>query len=720
MTPVDDDDDKTKVLPNNKVQTEDDASAAVINEATIVKPTVKQAKGKTPPPRTTESPETKQSTETKQPKSKKEETKNTSDTAATRVNPEDSRPTVKGAEAERALTRISQAFEKEDSSQGFTKARKDADRALKDNKIILNKRFVLDSTIGAGGMGTVYKARDLRKVEANDLNPDVAVKVLNADFQNHPDAFVTLQREASRSHILSHPNIVTVHDFDRDGDVIYMTMELLKGQGLDELLRDHKDTGLPIDQALHIISDFCVALAYAHKNNIIHSDFKPGNIFVTEDSAKILDFGIARITSDSSVEDNFDAGSLGALTPAYASLEMINREPPDARDDVYAAAIIAYELLTGRHPYEKKSADKALAEKLAPKPIENISSRQWKAIEAGLRLRRDERTASIEQFLNDLTLVRKVPFFKIASVVLLGVIGWFSYNYFFAPDKFSTVIEQTLVTGEQCFQNRDFACAIDSAKAVVKISPQHKSALDLRQRAESEQRLAKLAELSAAVEKCLNIDHDLNCANTNLKAIKQLAPKADNIASLQQQIDVEKQALFIQAGLERAQRCVTQKDYACAIEQTSEILTRDPQHEAALALRQQAQTVQQLQQQLEEQKNLAYESSMKEAKNCFKKHNYSCSIKAVESALINKPGDTSADQLLQRSQFSQQQQADDLKKAKDMLQKGQNCFKAGNYSCTIAKSESALELVPNYKPALALKKRARETEKKLKNSFNIN
>ena len=127
-----------------------------------------------------------------------------------------------------ALTQISQIAYTDKKSQGFMKAQADADQALADNKIILNDRFVLENTLGAGGMGTVYKAQDLRKVEARDNNPYVAAKILNADFKNHPDAFVTLQREASRSHLLSHPNIVTVHDFDRDGDTIYMTMELMK------------------------------------------------------------------------------------------------------------------------------------------------------------------------------------------------------------------------------------------------------------------------------------------------------------------------------------------------------------------------------------------------------------------------------------------------------------------------------------------------------------
>ncbi|HMU67582.1 MAG TPA: hypothetical protein PKE57_10560, partial [Cellvibrionaceae bacterium] len=97
-------------------------------------------------------------------------------------------------------------------SSGFAKARALAQSTLASNGTLLKKRFVLEDVLGSGGMGTVYKTRDLRKVEAEDPNPYIATKVLNQDFKHHPDAFVTLQQEAAKSHTLAHPNIVTVHD----------------------------------------------------------------------------------------------------------------------------------------------------------------------------------------------------------------------------------------------------------------------------------------------------------------------------------------------------------------------------------------------------------------------------------------------------------------------------------------------------------------------------
>ena len=206
---------------------------------------------------------------------------------------------------------------------------------------LLKNRFLLDEILGRGGMGVVYRAIDLRKVEAEDPSPFVAAKVLNESFKNHPDAFITLQQETVKSQELAHPNIVTVHDFDRDGNTIYMTMELLEGTPLDGLLRAYKDIGLEQNHAIKIFDDLCAGLAYAHDRQLIHSDFKPGNIYITSsDTAKVLDFGIARAASSEKKGSHFDPGQLGALTPTYASLEMLLGEEPHYSDDVFALACV--------------------------------------------------------------------------------------------------------------------------------------------------------------------------------------------------------------------------------------------------------------------------------------------------------------------------------------------------------------------------------------------
>ncbi|USD21842.1 bifunctional serine/threonine-protein kinase/formylglycine-generating enzyme family protein [Microbulbifer variabilis] len=273
-------------------------------------------------------------------------------------------------------------------------------------KTVIKGRFELDKLLGVGGMGAVYKALDRRKLEANDSEPYVAIKLLNDDFQKHPDAFISLQREARKSQTLAHPNIVTVYDFDRDGDRVFMTMEFLEGAPLDKLLREHADVGLEPEKARSVFSDISLALIYAHSHKIVHSDFKPGNIFVTsKKGAKVFDFGIARAVSEGGIANKtgettvFDAGSLGALTPAYASYEMLKGGEPAPSDDVYALGCVAYELFCGRHPYDKVPADKALEKKLRPKRIRGLNRREWRALEAALQLKREDRTDTVEKFV---------------------------------------------------------------------------------------------------------------------------------------------------------------------------------------------------------------------------------------------------------------------------------------------------------------------------------
>ncbi len=276
---------------------------------------------------------------------------------------------------------------------------------------MLKDRFVLEEVLGVGGMGVVYKAKDLLKVEALDRDPYVAIKVLSEEFKSHPEAFISLQRESRKSQRIAHANIVNVYDFDRDGDTVFMTMEYLDGDPLDELIARYSSTGLPTDDAWEIVQGMADALIHAHAERIIHSDFKPGNVFVTRKGlAKVFDFGIARAVAQvEHLEDNpddktlFDAGNLGALTPAYASLEMLEGEEPDVRDDIYALGCVSYELLTGEHPYNKAPADEAEHQGLKPKRITHIKKNQWRAIEKAIAFRREDRLESVKEFKSQIS-----------------------------------------------------------------------------------------------------------------------------------------------------------------------------------------------------------------------------------------------------------------------------------------------------------------------------
>ena len=172
---------------------------------------------------------------------------------------------------------------------------------------VIKGRFKLIKLLGVGGMGKVFMALDLIKHEAQNKQPYVALKLLTDDFKEHPDSFIILEREASKAQRLAHPNVSTVFDFDREESTgnIYMTMELLSGMELKEYIKKNvpKNVGISFKDSWELIEGLADALGYAHKNNLIHSDFKPGNAFLTEHAItkkqiiKVIDFGIARAGS---------------------------------------------------------------------------------------------------------------------------------------------------------------------------------------------------------------------------------------------------------------------------------------------------------------------------------------------------------------------------------------------------------------------------------------
>ena len=301
---------------------------------------------------------------------------------------------------------------------------------------IIKKRFQLQDQLGEGGMGVVFAARDLLQEEVSHEESLVAIKFLSKGVKGHPEAFRLLQQECKKSQELAHPNIVTVFDFDRDGDIVYLTMQLLKGQSLGAYLSEHEYEAESLKAVEPILSDIVAGLSYAHQQGIVHSDLKPENIFLTEQGAQIIDFGIARAIKQS---DKTNCDVL-ALTPAYASLEMFRGAVPDAKDDLYALACISYQLLAGKHPYDNKSAEIAFNDKLTPKQIDGLGARQWQALLQGLSFDRDERQPSVDEFLQQLLPKRRQPW-KYAAYAASAMAVIFALFFLFKPAE---LVEQDL------------------------------------------------------------------------------------------------------------------------------------------------------------------------------------------------------------------------------------------------------------------------------------
>ena len=284
---------------------------------------------------------------------------------------------------------------------------------------VLNRRFVIEAVLGRGGMGVVYRALDLRKQESGDAEPHVALKVLSGRFRHDPRMATALQRESRKAQSLAHPNVTTVYDFDRDDNLVYITMEEMTGQPLDELIADHPQ-GLPRERAAPIILGAARGLAYAHSKGVVHADFKPSNVFLTKSGdTRILDFGIARaapaawlndaeITREPGEATRFVTGELSALTPGYAALEMFAGLEAHPADDVYALAIVSYKLLTGQHPYQGLPAPEARKRNLAPKRPPGLRRHQWRILRRGLAFQREQALGYIGWEIADARL-RQAP-----------------------------------------------------------------------------------------------------------------------------------------------------------------------------------------------------------------------------------------------------------------------------------------------------------------------
>jgi len=197
---------------------------------------------------------------------------------------------------------------------------------------------ILD-TIGAGGMGLVYRARDTK------LGRDVALKMLPPTLQSDRQALTRFEREARALAALNHPNIVTIYSIEKDNEEHFLTMELVEGKPLDRLVRDE---GMTVDEFETIAVPLADALAAAHASGVIHRDLKPANIAVSDAGrVKVLDFGVALVVHATALTE----GNMTVGTAAYMSPEQITGDELDGRSDIFSLGIIFYELLSGSRPF---------------------------------------------------------------------------------------------------------------------------------------------------------------------------------------------------------------------------------------------------------------------------------------------------------------------------------------------------------------------------------
>ncbi len=264
-------------------------------------------------------------------------------------------------------------------------------------------RYNIIGELGQGAMGTVYKAVDPL------IDRVVAIKTITLSLAlDEKDEYeARFYQEAKAAGRLSHPNIVTIYDVGKSGDVAYIAMEFLQGRELRDILNDGKR--MPVDQVIDIVAQVALGLAYAHEHDIVHRDVKPSNIMVVRDGhVKITDFGIARMASASvRTQTGMVLGS-----PKYMSPEQVMGKLTDQRSDIFSLGVMLYEMLTGQAPFTGENVNAIMYQTLnaVPPPPSTLSAAVPEMLNfivaKALAKDLDDRYQDAKEFANDLKACR--------------------------------------------------------------------------------------------------------------------------------------------------------------------------------------------------------------------------------------------------------------------------------------------------------------------------
>lgn len=224
---------------------------------------------------------------------------------------------------------------------------------------LLNDRYQLLERLGSGGMAEVYRARDVV------LDRYVAIKVLREDYSDNEGFQSQFRLEARAAANLSHPNIVTVHDFGFADHLLYIVMEYIPGKDLKQLIRERGR--FTVQDGIPLLTQACAGIGYAHRAGLVHCDVKPHNMLVAPDGRlKVTDFGIARALATIAPTERTDVvwGS-----PLYFAPEQAAGEAPTPASDVYSLGVVLYEVLSGTPPFTASSADELARLHISARPV---------------------------------------------------------------------------------------------------------------------------------------------------------------------------------------------------------------------------------------------------------------------------------------------------------------------------------------------------------------
>jgi len=279
---------------------------------------------------------------------------------------------------------------------------------------IVDHKYRVEQLLGRGGMGSVYRARDMR------LDRLVALKVVRPDLLGDAEARQRFRREAQVIARLQHPSIVSVFDYGTfDDGGAFLVMELVRGEDLRRVLQ--REGWLDYERALRILAAVCAAMEAAHREGVLHRDLKPENIVLPGGAieAKVLDFGVAKVMREEAADQEAMAADQSGLitaagmivgTPAYMAPEQLHGITPDARTDIFSLGVIAFEMLTGELPFGRGSlADIVLAQARGVPPFpaaQPLPPDLEHAVRAALHADPEQRPPTVRAFAQLLEAMR--------------------------------------------------------------------------------------------------------------------------------------------------------------------------------------------------------------------------------------------------------------------------------------------------------------------------
>ena len=425
-------------------------------------------------------------------------------------------------------------------------------------------KYQVEKVLGRGGMGTVYQARD------PVIHRTVALKTMTPGLADTPELKARFLREAQAAGGLRHHNIVIVYDLGEDRGQPYIAMELIEGQDLEKIIQAR--TPLPVEWKIDVLRQVCEGLAYAHRAGIVHRDVKPANIRVTpEGEVKIMDFGIAHLSSSTMTKGGLVLGTVHYMAP-----EQVDGQPVDQRADIFSVGAIAYELLAYRRPFEADSLTQVMFHivrtepDLAALPRTDYSPGLEAIVARALAKPLAERYQTLEEMRDDLErLVRETAARLLAAQK--------------DTEELVTAIARARADGQ-------LQKALTVCRRLLQIDPDHAAGRQHYREIEEAIRAQEVEQLSG-MALGYAADGDLDLAAKIASKVQRLAPDSARYRDLATYLHEETTRRSLAALVAAAQEQIVLGNLDEARAAAEEVLAVQPDHAVAREIRDRAATV---------------------------------------------------------------------------------------------------------------------------------